>query len=133
MPCTERGPLPATLRAGLLSLALIGAAPRAEIGLGYTSVRAARAALEARADVEVVSDADGTRFLERDSATHTQWTFVDRDDPAYPAVVRRDLEQRPDGPTLVTRFVCEGRRAACEALYRRVREAAGLAPATHTR
>lgn len=90
-------------------------------GIGFASVADARAMLDARGDV-VAAMLDGWTVLEEAAAPgRTQWAFVPPAHPAYPALVRRDVVMKAGVPTLVTRFLCEGRRAACERLYRRVR------------
>ncbi len=125
--------------AATLALAVYGVAPglapevhaAGESGIGYRSVREARDALAARDDVAVSSARGWTLVREPAAPGHTEWAFLAREHPAYPALVRRDVVLRAGTPTLVTRFLCEGARAACETLYARVRahgSAAGDAP-----
>ena len=109
-----------------LSLAL-GVSAAGESAIGYRSVRAARDALVARRDVVVSAERGWTLIREPAAPGHTEWAFLAREHPAYPALVRRDVVLRAGTPTLVTRFLCEGARAACETLYARVR-AHGQAP-----
>lgn len=101
---------------------LAGATAGADsIGLGFPSVQAAYTAVSSRPDVSV-SEEDG--WIRLDSSTEAgliSWSFLPRGHPAWPAVVRRDVLARAGIPTLVTRFVCEGHRAACEVLYARLR------------
>ncbi|MEQ8660713.1 MAG: hypothetical protein RLW62_07845 [Gammaproteobacteria bacterium] len=99
-------------------------------GIGHASVAAARAALDARGDV-VTTVADGwTLRREPPVRGGIEWAFVDPRHPAYPALVRREVMLKAGVATLVTRFLCEGRRAACEALYARVRAHGESAAAT---
>lgn len=130
----NRPPRPVTLAATLM-VAACSLAPAAravgESGIGYRSVREARDALAARNDVAVSSAPGWTLVREPSAPGHTEWAFLAREHPAYPALVRRDVVLRAGTPTLVTRFLCEGARAACETLYARVRahgSAAGDAP-----
>lgn len=127
MPCTDR--LRIVSRSLLLRIVaalpcLAAPAVAADsIGLGFPSVQAAYTALSSRPDVSV-SEENGWVRLEFIGQTGlTAWSFVPPRHPAWPAVVRRDVLSKSGIPTLVTRFVCEGRRTACEVLYARLRDA----------
>jgi hypothetical protein len=96
------------------------------IGIGFASVRAAYTALSARSDAIVDDQTGWTRIALPGSDGLTVWSFAPRGHPAFPALVRRDVLSRDGVPTLVTRFLCEGRRAACETLYADLRGAAGI-------
>lgn len=110
------------MRVAAVLSCLVGPVAGADsIGLGFPSVRAAYSTLSTRPDV-AVSEQDGwVRLESSDETGFVAWSFLLRDHPASPAVVRRDVLTRAGIPTLITRFVCEGRRAACEALYARLR------------
>ena len=96
------------------------------IGIGFASVRAAYSALSARSDAEVEQDAEWTRIAVPGPEGLAVWSFASRAHPAYPVLVRRDVALRNGVPTLVTRFLCEGRRTACETLYADVRSDARI-------
>lgn len=94
--------------------------------IGFPSVAAARAALAAQPGTEQVEEAGWIHIdLPAAAGGVTRWSFVAPDQPAYPAVVRRDIVPRDGEPTLIVRFLCEGPRAACDALYAQVRRDAG--------
>ncbi|MGE0485118.1 MAG: hypothetical protein AB7Q81_13325 [Gammaproteobacteria bacterium] len=117
MPCTEPRPGAHRRGAALLLALLVAPTARADAGIGYASVARARAALVEPAGARSVEIAGWTVVDDAASPAHTRWSFAPRSHPAYPALVRRDLVQRDGVPTLVTWFLCEGRRAPCEALY----------------
>ncbi|MCB1746263.1 MAG: hypothetical protein H6977_10840 [Gammaproteobacteria bacterium] len=119
MPCTEvvtsprRGAGRALwLLAAVFTLPATGAAA----GIGYASVSSARSALLDRAGARVEA-VRGWTVVDAGGPAHTRWSFAPRAHPAYPALVRRDVVSRDGVPTLVTWFLCEGRRASCETLY----------------
>lgn len=125
--CPRRRAAGTTARAlllGWVSWLAGGVAGAADIG--YPSVAAARAALAAQPGTEQVEEA-GWTHIDLPAATGgvTRWSFVAPDQPAYPAVVRRDIVPRDGEPTLIVRFLCEGPRAACDALYAQVRRDTG--------
>lgn len=124
MRCIERRTMDSrsSLRVAAMLSCLVGPAAGADsIGLGFPSVQAAYTALSSLPDV-AVSEQDGwVRLESSDETGFVAWSFLLRGHPASPAVVRRDVVARAGIPTLVTRFVCEGHRAACEALYERLR------------
>ncbi|MEQ8231637.1 MAG: hypothetical protein RLW61_13220 [Gammaproteobacteria bacterium] len=112
----------AALAACLLALAAPAAVlAGSSTGIGFRSVAAARAALAARADVERRRTSGWMVLRETGAPGRTEWAFVGADHAAHPALVRRDVTLKGGLPTLVTRFLCEGRRNACEALYARLR------------
>ena len=96
------------------------------IGLGFASVRAAYTALSARPDAVIEDQAGWTRIALPGPDGLAVWSFAPREHPAFPVLVRRDVMLRDGLPTLVTRFLCEGRRAACETLYAELRSDAGV-------
>ena len=86
-------------------------------GIGYLSVAAARAALSALPQAKLRVE-DGWTIITDDAVgPQTTWTFASPAHPAYPVLIRRDAVMKQGAPTLVTRYLCEGRRAACESLY----------------
>lgn len=104
------------LGAGALLL-FSGSLAAAEAGFGYASVGAAFRALSALPQAEIRKEDGWTVITDGAVGPQTTWTFAPPSHPAYPVLVRRDAVMKHGQPTLVTRFVCEGRRAACETLY----------------
>jgi len=52
-----------------------------------------------------------------DKRNDTQWSFAPRGHYAYPAVVRRKIEQNPDGNVFVRMSsLCEADKASCDKL-----------------
>jgi hypothetical protein len=128
MPCTEPRPHARRRGAALLLALLAAPAGRAEAGIGYASVAVARTALVEAAGAAAVDIAGWTVVDDAASPAHTRWSFAPRTHPAYPALVRRDVVVRDGVPTLVTWFLCEGRRAPCEALYAGLRAGSADVP-----
>lgn len=89
--------------------------------IGYRSVGAARAALANKPAVQTTTQAGWTIVTDEQGNDFTTWTFAPRTHPAYPSVVRRDIVFKDGNPTLITRVLCEARRATCDALYSRLR------------
>ena len=106
-----------------LCLAL-GAAARADplpeqkqSTIGYPTPDAALAALHAKPSVEF-STQDGWTIAS-DPETNTVWSFPPQRDPAYPAVVKRQMTPAPDGKVAVQMDVlCSATKAACDDLVR---------------
>lgn len=127
MPPTSADPARTRLVAVAFAACLLALAAPAvvlagsSIGIGFRSVAAAHAALAVRADVERRRTGGWMVLREADAPGRTEWAFVGADHAAHPALVRRDVTLKAGVPTLVTRFLCEGRRNACEALYARLR------------
>ncbi|XLZ72731.1 DUF4019 domain-containing protein [Massilia sp. SR12] len=101
--------------------------------IGYPSVAAALEALKARADITVTLQEGWT--IADDKANSTLWSFAPEWHPAYPAVVRRTMVNADGQPFIKMHTLCQGGRAACDALadeFRRVNaalQAALAAPA----
>jgi len=85
--------------------------------IGYPTPDAALAALHAKASVEF-STQDGWTIAS-DPDTNTVWSFPPQRDPAYPAVVRRQMTPAPGGKVAVQMDVlCSATKAACDDLVR---------------
>jgi len=116
-----------TRTAGLAAIAIclvLGGALRADplaeqprSTVGYPTPDAALAALHAKPSVEF-STQDGWTIAS-DPETNTVWSFPPQRDPAYPAVVKRQMTPAPDGKVAVQMDVlCSATKAACDDLVR---------------
>ncbi len=101
----------------------VGKRANGSSGIGYASVAAARSALTALPRAEVRVDDGWTVITDGAVGPQTTWTFAPPAHPAYPVLIRRDAVMKQGQPTLVTHFLCEGRRAACETLYTNLKNA----------
>jgi hypothetical protein len=111
----------AAIALGLVCAAPLAAAePLAEqpqSTIGYPSPEAALAALRAKPGVEF-STQDGWTIA-NDAATNTVWSFPPEHDPAYPAVVRRQMAPAKGGGVAVQMDVmCSASKTACDDLVR---------------
>ena len=110
--------------AAIAACLALGAAVRADplpeqskSTIGYATPDAALAALHAKPGVEF-STQDGWTIAS-DPDTNTVWSFPPQRDPAYPAVVRRQMTPAPDGKVAVQMDVlCSATKAACDDLVR---------------
>jgi hypothetical protein len=85
--------------------------------IGYATPDAALAALHAKPSVEF-STQDGWTIAS-DPDTNTVWSFPPQRDPAYPAVVRRQMTTAPGGKVAVQMDVlCSATKASCDDLVR---------------
>ena len=85
--------------------------------VGYPTPDAALTALHAKPSVEF-STQDGWTIAS-DPDTNTVWSFPPQRDPAYPAVVRRQMTPAPGGKVAVQMDVlCSATKAACDDLVR---------------
>ena len=98
----------------------LSAAQTAVSGIGYASVSAARQALAVKAAVQTADHGGWTIVTDQAGDAFTTWTFAPKSHPAYPTVVRRDIVFKNRNPTLITRVMCESKRAACDSLYHRL-------------
>ena len=89
--------------------------PRSSIE--YPSPGAAFNAL--RADPGVAFEMHDGWIVARDSAKRTVWTFAPKDDPAYPAVVKRSLVERNGDLMLQTGVLCGASKAICDDFVRK--------------
>jgi len=118
--------LRSTVGSGALALSLLLATPlraapplseQPQSTVGYPTAAAALAALHAKPGVEF-STQDGWTIA-TDADTNTVWSFPPERDPAYPAVVKRQLTAAPNGAVDVHMDVlCAASKTACDDLVR---------------
>jgi hypothetical protein len=90
-------------------------APKSTIG--YPTAEAALTALKAKPGV-TFADQDGWTIA-TDEAANAVWSFPPERDPAYPAVVRRQMSPGPKGALIVQMDVlCSASKTACDDLVR---------------
>jgi hypothetical protein len=107
----------------VLTLLLLGEIPCQAQGASHEAVNAAveyktvadaLAGLRAKPSVTVRDEGGWTIAEERDA--FTMWTFVPAGHPAYPAVIKRRLQER-DGTLFVNMSVlCEANKTECDKL-----------------
>jgi len=93
-----------------------------ESTVGYPTVAAALAGLHARSAVEFSSHNGWT--IATDNAALTMWSFAPASDPAYPAVVKRQVTHDGGGTDIKTNVLCEASKQACDTLVRRFEQLA---------
>jgi hypothetical protein len=84
--------------------------------VGYPTVAAALRDLRSRPGVEFSSPAGWT--VASDNASATLWSFTPAGDPAYPAVVKRQIAPEGRGSSLKMDILCESTKPACDNLVR---------------
>lgn len=84
----------------------------------YSSVAAARAALETRDGVEITKE-DGW-ILYEEPETGTVWTFTPPQHSAHPTVIKRVLVKKPGKDDIDMYVRCEAPGFACQALRRKL-------------
>ena len=90
-------------------------APKSTIG--YPTAEAALAALKAKPGVTFAAQDGWT--IATDDADNAVWSFPPERDPAYPAVVRRQMAPGPKGSISVQMDVlCSASKTACDDLVR---------------
>jgi hypothetical protein len=82
--------------------------------IGYPSVAAAMEGLRSR-DGVVISIRNGWTIVE-DRAGSILWSFTPSGDPAYPAVVKREVVQDGRGTSIRMGVLCEASKIACDNL-----------------
>lgn len=87
--------------------------------IGYPTVSAALKALRNKPSVQIRSEHGWV--IAADDESKTVWSFVPKDDPAYPAVVKRTVVQRNGRIYIVMRVLCEASKSACDQLVQRFR------------
>lgn len=93
----------------------VAEAPKSTIG--YPTAEAALAALKAKPGV-TFAEQDGWTIA-TDDADNAVWSFPPQQDPAYPAVVRRQMTAGPKGSVSVQMDVlCSASKTACDDLVR---------------
>jgi hypothetical protein len=90
--------------------------------VGYASVREAFEDLKAKPDVTIVTRRDGWVVV-TEPRPYAQWSFTPEGHYAHPAVVRRTIQQSPNGEVRVeTAALCGAEQAACEKLMAEFRQ-----------
>jgi hypothetical protein len=93
----------------------IAEAPKSTIG--YPTAEAALAALRVKPGVSFATQNGWT--IATDAADNAVWSFPPERDPAYPAVVRRQMTPGPNGAVSVqTDVLCAAPKTACDDLVR---------------
>jgi hypothetical protein len=93
----------------------IAEAPKSTVG--YPTAEAALAALRAKPGVTFAAQDGWT--IATDEADNAVWSFPPDRDPAYPAVVRRQMTPGPKGAVIVQMDVlCSASKTACDDLVR---------------
>lgn len=84
--------------------------------IGYPTVAAALQDLTHRTNFDV--SVQGGWTVVQDRANATLWSFAPPNNPAYPAVVRRQLANEGGAVNLHMSVKCEASKAACDQLVR---------------
>ena len=84
--------------------------------IGYESVEAALAALKRKHGVTFSTENGWT--IASDRKELTIWSFAPATNPAYPAVVKRQLVPSGEGMEVKMSVMCKGAKADCDALVR---------------
>lgn len=90
-----------------------------ELGIGYSSVSAARDALLSKANIAVSNENGWTIASDREN--YTVWSFAPPGDPAYPSVVKRIIVHGHGGLDIKMSVLCEAPKAACNQLVENFR------------
>ncbi len=114
-----RAPCPAIAATTLFLLAVPAAAQHSALpegtptaSIGYPSVAAALAALQARSDVKVRAQ-DGWTVIE-DGAT--LWSFTPPGHPAHPSVAKRALMEKDGSFHIDMKIFCQSTQGPCDQL-----------------
>jgi hypothetical protein len=90
--------------------------------IGYASVKEALEELKAKPGVVIVTKPDGW-IIATEPKVYAQWSFTPEGHYAHPAVVRRLVQQRPDGEVYVeTSALCGAEQHSCDRLMAEFRE-----------
>ncbi len=84
--------------------------------VGYPTVAAALQGLHANSGIKFSSQ--GGWLIALDAATSTIWSFAPAGNPAYPAVVKRQIVQDGTASNLNMNVLCESTKQACDNLVR---------------
>lgn len=113
--------LPAVVYADYAESSIEARAEGQASAVGYDSVAAALAALSAKPGITQRINKNGWTEIE-DHETNVLWSFVPKDHPAYPAVVKRTVTGRGLATQIDMTGLCEAERAACEKLMRQLQK-----------
>lgn len=87
--------------------------------IGYASVHEALVSLKAKPGVNItVTKPDGWTIVNEPSPAFAVWSFAPEGHYAYPAVVRRSLEQSNGQVRVVTAALCQAAKQPCDQLIR---------------
>jgi len=90
--------------------------PEQSSSVGYSTVGAALRALKSRPGVQFATQAGWT--IATDEAAKTIWSFAPASDPAYPAVVKREVVQTGTVIEMKMSVLCGASKPACDNLVR---------------
>jgi len=88
--------------------------------IGYTTVAAARAALESQGLLASPAPNGGVSFVESDEST--AWTFTGKDDPAYPSAVKYVYTKSSGVLYAQVTIRCEAAAERCEKFRSDIRD-----------
>lgn len=88
--------------------------------LGYASVSQALESLKAKPGVSInITKPDGWVIINEPNPTFAVWSFTPEGHYAHPAVVRRIIQQRPNGEVYVEMAaLCQATKEPCDKLIR---------------
>lgn len=93
--------------------------------VGYESVTEALKAL--RSQPGVLFTTENGWLIATDEAAYTIWSFAPEEDPAYPAVVKRQVVPQGSNASVIQMSVhCEATKKACDSLVRTFAEMNGF-------
>jgi hypothetical protein len=81
-------------------------------GVGYATVEEAREALKAKPKVNVIKNDEGWTVI-TDPSTSTEWSFTPEGYYAYPAVVKRQIEQSNKQNSVTINALCQTEKDPC--------------------
>ena len=108
------------LLVAVASLALAQRAPLAESPRNPIEYASPGAALDAlHADPAIRFETHDGWVVAHDDAKNAVWTFAPKDDPAYPAVVKRSLVDRDGRVMMATAVLCGASKVVCDDFVRK--------------
>lgn len=98
-------------------------------GIEYSTVAEARAAVSAREGIETKVENGWTVIAHR--ASYSVWSFAPEGAPTYPAVIKRWVEPvGADNSRASIAMICDGQKAACDAVFDEMAYKNGFVPVT---
>lgn len=91
-----------------------------ESSIGYRTVDEALASLRMRPDVQI-SEQNGWTLV-GDRTNYVYWSFAPRDDPAYPAVAKRQIKVVGDELFISMDVLCQATKEPCDKFVRQFQE-----------
>jgi hypothetical protein len=98
-------------------------APQSTVG----AESVAEALISVRSNQNVVFTSVNGWLIATDEAAYTIWSFAPEGDPAYPAVVKRQVIPQGIGSIIEMNVLCEATKEACDNLVRTFAEMNGFA------